>query len=247
MHRRSLLKAAAILPWPMGASADVDPQAGDLIDAIIRAHGGATAWRGLQSLNAEGDIIAVMRGERGRYQRWMARDRKLRVETHYANSDETRILNGSRSWRTTAGSMMLPVTGIGQLAMVYQYKQLDLPYGLLQKLYTVRILGHEPLDGVACMVLQLSDSEGPTMRVHVDESNQRIVQVTGLISVGAASTSLSARFADYQLVEGINLPMRINNFSGNAPISETHIQRYALNPTTEPARFEPPAATGQSA
>lgn len=236
---RTAFFAFAVLSLP-AAALEQDVTSLALVDKIVQAYGGAAAIERITAVNAQGDIIALMRGAHGSYQRWFARTRMLRVETAYPNSSEIRILSGERTWSSNSGGLTRAVSGPGHLAMIYQYKQLDLPYGLLKGRYNLRHLGREELAGQETEVIEVWDDEGPSMRVNVDTASRYIVKVTGYLFVAGSSTSLAAEFSDFRPIEGMPMPFRIRNYAGGAPISETTIRRYSVNPETTPSLFGPP-------
>lgn len=210
-----------------------------LVDKVVLAYGGAPQIEQMVSLNADGLINAIVRNASGTYKRWFQRPRMLRVETVYPATSETRVLNGELAWRFTGGSLMTGVDGPGRLAMIYQYKQLDLPYGLLKGSYNLRHAGSETLGNQTTEVMDLWDDEGPTIRVNVDSTSHLIVKVTGQIEAGGHSMMLAAEFSDFRPVDGMLLPFHINNYAGGMAISETVITRYAVNPSGDPTLFVP--------
>ncbi len=210
-----------------------------LVDQVVQAYGGAAQIERVVAFNADGFINASVRQKGGTYKRWFKRPRMLRVETAYPDRTETRVLNGQMAWRYSNDTPMQGVEGPSRLAMVYQYKQLDLPYGLLKGRYNLRHMGTELVGNVATEVMALSDDEGPNIRVHVDRLSHYIVKVTGQIQFGPQTMVLAAEFSDFKLVDGTPLPFHIHNFAGGVPISETLISRYAVNPTLDPERFVP--------
>ena len=222
------------------AAAEQDTASLALVTKIVQAYGGAPVIERITSVNAQGDIIALMRGMHGSYQRWFARPRMLRVETTYPNSSETRLLNGDQAWSSNSGKWMRAATDPGYVAMVYQYKQLDLPYGLLKGSYNLRHLGTENVGDKATEVMALWDDEGSKLQVNVDPASYYIVRVTGYIAVpGAGSTTLAVEFSDFRPVEGLPMPFRIHNYAGGAALSETVIRSYTVNPAATPSLFEP--------
>lgn len=233
----SLIACAAWLHGMPATAADLDMESATLVDRIVLAYGGAAAIERTASVYAEGAIHASMRNDHGPYQRWLLRPRKLRVEIDYQRGAEHRILNGDQVWRSDKGSALKAVSGPGALAVVYQYKQLDLPYGLLKGSYRLRYAGRENLGGMETDVLDAQDAEGPPMRIHVDGVNHLIVQVSGRIEVGGAMTELAAEFSDYRPVEGVPMPFRIRNYAGGMAVSETLMQRYSLHPGDDATRF----------
>ena len=230
---------ALVLLSLSAAAVEQDTASQTLVTKIVQAYGGAPVIERITNVNAQGDIIALMRGAHGSYQRWFARPRMLRVETEYPNSSEIRILSGEKAWSSSSRNLMRAVSGPGHLAMVYQYKQLDLPYGLLKGSYNLRHLGLENVGDKATEVMDVWDDEGPAIRVNVDTTNYYIVKVTGYISVAGTSTNLAAEFSDFRLVDGLPMPFRIHNYAGGTPLSETVMRQYTVNPQFIPSQFEP--------
>jgi len=234
-----ILAVACLLNLP-AVAAEQDKEALALVDRIVQAYGGAGAIERIVAVNAEGHINASMRNDHGTYKRWLQRPRKLRVEIAYQRGTESRILNGDQVWRSDGDGAAKSVSGPGYLAVVYQYKQLDLPCGLLKGSYRLRHAGKESVEGVETEVLEASDMEGPSMRINVDAASHYIVRVGGRIELGGAATELAAVFSDYRPVEGVPMPFRIRNYAGGMAVSETIIQRYSVNPSDDPALFAPP-------
>jgi len=210
-----------------------------LVDKVVQAYGGAVQIEQMVSLNADGFINAIVRNASGTYKRWFQRPRMLRVETVYPATSETRVLNGELAWRITGGNLMTGAEGPARMAMIYQYKQLDLPYGLLKGSYNLRHAGSETIGKQATEVMDLWDDEGPAIRVNVDSTSHLIVKVTGHIEAGGHAMVLAAVFSDFRLVDGMQLPFHIDNYVGNTAISETVITRYAINPSVDAELFVP--------
>lgn len=236
-----LLLAVLLALGVPSSAASPDEAARALAERIVRAHGGAESIERVAAVLAEGEINALRRGGQGSYRRWLERPRRLRVETVYPHESETRILNGEAVWRGSGGQPPRAVAGQGHMAVVYQYKQLDLPYGLLRGDYQLRHAGHETLEGRDTEVLEVTDAEGPPMRVNVDAASHLIARVAGKFSHGGMSIALAIDFADYRPVDGVPMPHRMRNYAGGQAVSETVIQRYVVNPPADPGRFRPPA------
>jgi len=124
---------------------EIKPESDDLVSKVIRAYGGAEVIEKARAIYARGKIKAIVRKDEGTYTRYFMRDRKLRVEINYSRSRETRILNGSRGWRGTDKKPLQEVTGQRLFSMTYQYKQLDIVYGLLKNKYTIQYTGEKTL------------------------------------------------------------------------------------------------------
>lgn len=235
---RLVLVAALWLSLP-AVALEQDPPSLLLVDKVVQAYGGAAQIERVVAFNADGFINASLRQKGGSYKRWFKRPRMLRVETAYPDSTETRVLNGELAWRYSNNTPMQGVEGPSRLAMVYQYKQLDLPYGLLKGRYNLRHLGTELVGNMPTEVMALWDDEGPNIRVHIDSLSHYIVKVTGQIQFGPQTMVLGVEFSNFKLVDGTPLPFHIRNFVGGMPISETLISRYAINPTLDLELFVP--------
>ena len=206
---------------------------------IIQAYGGKLAIEKTSAVYAIGDIDAFMRGDSGTYEMYFKRPRKLRVNTRYQRSSETRILNGESGYRGGDGALLEKVEDYRLLSMVYQYKHFDLPYGLLRGAYTVILQGKTVLNGKPASVLHLTDKEGPPMDVYVD-GEFHIVKVTGYFDLAQGATAaLTSEFSDFRKVGGAVFPFKIDYSSGEMKIAETVMKSYKINPPIPDSLFAP--------
>ncbi len=218
----------------------IRPDTKTIVSRIISAYGGEDAIKRAKRVYATGDITAFMRNDKGTYTRYLERDRRLRVETSYASgSSELRILNGKKGWRRMDRTPLMEVREYQLLAMVYQYKQLDMPYGLLTNQYNVTDEGRNTLDGAEVEVLDVEDGEGPPIRIYVDMKSFRILRIEGYFFIKGNLTNLGADFSDFRKVEGVLLPFKITNFGSGQLIGETTIKKYKINPAMDEALFKP--------
>jgi len=214
------------------------PNKETLTEKIIEAYGGREQLAGVVSVATEGRITALIRGEEGIYKRALRRGGKLFVDIKYTRSTERRILNGSKGYRGTGGQLE-EVFGPRYLAMVYQYNELNLPYGLVDNSFMIFELGRESLHGADMHVLRCTDRSGNDMKVFVSAENYHIVKSSGTFAMGAQSTSLSSEYSDFRIVDGVLFPFRIVNYAGGIRISEIIISRYLVNPTIDESLFTP--------
>jgi len=211
---------------------------GSVKDRIIESYGGRTRLANVVSFAAEGQIKALMRGDAGEYKRTFRKDGKLFIDINYKRSTEQRILNGEKGFRGTAGQVE-EVSGTQYLAMVFQYNELNLPYGLLNDSYTVSELRRETLNGAEVRVLKCIDRSGNDMEVFVNAANYRIVKSVGIFAIGTQTTSLSSEFSDFRTVDRVLFPFRIVNYARGKKISEITINRYLVNPAIDDSLFNP--------
>lgn len=229
-------------PCVSAASAeDVKPplRKTSIITDVIAAYGGEEVLAKIKTVYTKGSIHTLMRDEKGISTRYFKRPRKLRAELFYTRGSETRIVNGFQGWRGSDSVSLREVYGPPYLAMAYQFKYLDLPFGFLDKGYKITYLGGELLHGVPVEVLQLVDDEGPTMRVYVDSVTHLITRVVGTFGTGQGTSELAAEFSDYRTVEGIKVPFRVVNFSGTNKIAETLVVEVRFNKDMPDSLFKP--------
>jgi hypothetical protein len=209
------------------------------IKEVIAAYGGEPRLARITSVYAKGSIEAFMRDDRGISTRYFKRPRKLRAELVYQKSSETRILNGFRGWRGNGGEPLREVHGPSYLAMAYQFKYLDLPFGFLDKGYKITYLGRETFRALPVEVLQLVDNEGTVMRVDIDAGTRLIARVVGSFGGGPSGAELSAEFSDFRDVEGVKFPFRVTNYSGASKIAETLATEIRINKEMPETLFQP--------
>jgi hypothetical protein len=214
------------------------PESKTVIDKVIAAYGGSERLSKIKAIAAEGRITAIMRGDEGTYRRTLRRDGCLFVDIVYSRSSERRILHKDKGYRGTGGKIE-EVSGPRLQAMVYQYNELNLPYGLLDDSFTVKEIRKDTLHGEAVHVLRLADRAGSQMDVFVHAENYRIVKCEGFFVMGTESTSLSAEFGDFRTIDGVLLPFKITNYAGGMKISITTIDRYQINPAINDSLFKP--------
>ena len=122
------------------------------VTKIIQAYGGKDALERVSSLAAEGKIQTFMPKDGGTYFYYLKRKRQLLVDIKYTKRTEKRILNGDQGYRGT-DEETAEVTGSAYDAMVYQFNQLDLPYGLLDNSFRVAHLRKDSFQGRPVVVL----------------------------------------------------------------------------------------------
>ena len=231
---------AQVQPACASDAHDRPEDAASLIAKIIAAYGGKSVVTGTKGVSAVGDIHAIMRRDRGTYELLFMRPRKLRVDTKYQRSFETRILNGNTGYRGTDETPLAQVKDHRFLAMVYQYKHFDLLYGFATGLYSVNRKGTEDLNGKSVEVLRLVDQEGPPMDVYVDAKTFFIVKVTGTFTLpGNQTTTLSSEFSDFRKVGDTVFPFKLVSSAGGQTIAETIMKTYRINPAMRDSSFAP--------
>ncbi len=240
MSRRSAFSVICATALLLFASSGADGAeiVSSLTADIIDAYGGKGAVENVRSVYMKGKIRALAFDDKGTYVYYLKRGRKLRVNIRYTRSTEERILNGNRGYEST-GAGFSRAFGDRYLGIVYQYRQIDLPYALLSDTYRITYEGDAELNGRKARVLALSSTEGPPMKIYVDAKSFFIFRVSGFFAMDTGVLVLSAEFSDFRKVQGIKLPFKITNFAGNQKIAETVVDKYQINPVIEESLFRP--------
>jgi hypothetical protein len=147
-----------------------------IVSKIIDAYGGKEQLTKVTSISAEGRIKSFFSKDEGTYFRYMKRERKLFVDIKYSRTAEKRILNGEKGYRGTGGKVS-ETKGPSYDAMVYQYNQLDLPYGLIDNSFKVTYLRKDTPNGLDAEILKLEDKYGHNIEVYISLKDFLILRV----------------------------------------------------------------------
>jgi len=207
-----------------------------LVSKIIDAYGGEKQLAKVVSISAKGRVKDFFSVDEGTYFRYMKRERKLFVDIKYFRSTEKRILNGDKGYRGTE-EKVTEVKGPPYDAMVYQYNQLNLPYGLVDDTFKATYLRKENIGNIDVEVLKLEDNYGHNIEVYVSTKDFLIHKIIGYFKMGEAKAGLSAEFTDFRKVEGILLPFKVINYADGSKISETYIVNYTINPKIDDSAY----------
>jgi len=234
---KNLLKSIVILLFLFSLAHTEDTaDEKSIVSKIIDAYGGKENLARVISILSEGRIKNFFSKDEGTYVRYIKRDRKLYVDIKYSRTAEKRILNGDKGYRESGGKVS-EVKGPSYDAMVYQYNQLDLPYGFIDNTLKATYLRNDSLNGVAVEVLKVSDKYRHDIEVYVSAKDFLILKVVGSFGKGDSTMSLGAEFSDFRKVDGILLPFKIINYADSKKISETEITKYSINPAIDESAY----------
>jgi hypothetical protein len=238
LYLRNCFSAFVILLFLISPShaQEIMNQGTTIVSKIIDAYGGKEQLAKVSTVSAEGCIKSFFSKDEGTYYRYMKRDRKLYVDIKYSRTAEKRILNGDKGYRGSGGDVS-EAKGPSYDAMVYQYNQLDLPYGFIDNTFKVTYLRKDSLHGVDVEVLKLEDKYKHEIEVYVNSKDFLILKVIGMFAKGDSTMSLVAEFSGYKKVAGILLPFKITNYADSTKISETEIKQYSINPTIDETTY----------
>ncbi|HEY6194088.1 MAG TPA: hypothetical protein VI504_03520 [Candidatus Eisenbacteria bacterium] len=218
-----------------------------LIDHVVLAYGGRAALESVHAYRMEGRVFAVQQKREGPTSRLFQRPGRLRVELHYPDRAETRIVSGESGWRGL-GAEVLTANGPMLDAMILQAARADLPWFLLQHASDAHAI--EPLDhdGHSIVGVEVPLERGLSIRAYVDTTSGRIEVSQGrMVREGGGETVFQTDYSDFRKVGRVVFAFHEENFASGQPTGTTTFDRVGLNPKLVPADFGAPAGAGNGA
>jgi len=227
-----LLGAAA----PLWAAEPAAKSPGALIESVLAAYGGKAALEKVKAYQMEGTVASVMRGN-GALVRTFARPDRLKITLDYPNHPETRILDGSKGWRSDGKGNIAPADGFLLTSMVLQAARADLPWLLDEKRASIKLLA--PMDGGNLQGLEIPLGGGLTLTVYADTATGRIVRSSGVLDTPGMKTNFATDYSDFRTVDGVLFSFKEANFASNQSTGDTVISRVVVNPPLKDSDFRP--------
>ena len=231
-----LLLAAGLLAPLLFPEAARAGEADALIDRVLAAHGGKAALAKVKAYRMEGTIASRMQGT-GPFVRTFARPDRLRVVLDYPGRPETRILDGSKGWRSDGSGKIAPVDGFLLGSMVAQAGRANLPWILDERRASARLL--PPADDGKLQGIAVPLGTGLTLTAFVELATGRIVRSTNDLDLPGMQTGFVTDYADFRAVEGVLFPFREGNFASGQTTGDTVITKITVNPAITEADFRP--------
>ena len=238
-HTLPLLLAACLCLTATAPLWAADPAAkspGALVDSVLAAYGGKAALDKVKAYRMEGSVSSVMRGS-GALVRTFARPDRLKITLDYPNHPETRILDGSKGWRSDGKGNMDAAEGFLLTSMVLQAARANLPWLLDEQRGKLKMIA--PMDGGKLQGLEIPIGEGLTLTVYADTATGRIVRTSGVLEAPGMKTNFATDYSDFRTVDGVLFPFREANFASNQSTGDTVITKVTVNPPLKDTDFRP--------
>ena len=233
-----LLVAAPLLHSPAFSQVARAGEADALIDRVLEAHGGKAALAKVRSYRMEGRIVSVMQGT-GPFVRTFARPDRLRVFLDYPGRPETRILDGSKGWRSGGQDRLdpVPVEGFLLASMVVQAGRANLPWLLDERRAEARLL--PPAEGGKLQGIEVPLGPGLKVTAFVDLATGLLRRSTGDLDVPGMQTGFVTEYWDHRTVDGVLFPFHEGNFASGRNTGATMVTKITINPPLTDADFKP--------
>ena len=216
----------------------------ELVARVVRAYGGRSALRHVRAYRAEGHIVALRQSREGPTLRLFQRPDRLRVELHYPQGPEIRIVAGTRGWRGPEGGLE-PAGGPMLDAMLLQAARAAVPWILMDRVADLRRIAPREHRGRPLVGVETPVGEGLTLRAWIDPVTGRVEVSQGVLQHHGMSTLFETVYDDFRPVHGVLFAFREENYASGARTGYTAIERIELNPRVTPGDFAPAPAKGR--
>jgi hypothetical protein len=204
------------------------------------AYGGRAALEAVHAYRMEGRVVAAQHEREGPMIRLFQRPGRLRVEVHYPERPETRIVSGDHGWRGV-GAEVTDANGPMLDAMILQAARADLPWLLLHHASDAH--GIAPLDHGGRTLAGIEVPLGPRLavRAYVDTASGRIeVSQSRMMQEGGEETVFQTDYSDFRKAGRVLFAFHEENLASGRPTGTITVERIRLNPKVAPETFGPP-------
>ncbi|MFN0069234.1 MAG: hypothetical protein ACKVYV_16560 [Limisphaerales bacterium] len=236
MKTLSLLLALAAL----SASA-AEPALQDILDAHLKAIGGAEAHRKLKSSELRGRLeIAAMPDPATIVILSQAPDRQ-RVTIEAAGFGTiVEGFDGKMGWSKNGFTGLTEKTG-DALTQARRQARFHRDIELAQRYKKLELVGREELQGKPVHVLRGTYAEGDTETLYLDAATHLIVQVKGRIVTPEGALDSRMELGDYRTVDGVKAPFLMRLVEPAPAAFTMKATELKHNVTVDEARFSKPA------
>jgi len=237
LYFRLLFGLALVVLLARPAPGQQDPEA--LVDRVLEAYGGWTALSSVSSYRMEG----VVRTSHGKppspTSRVFERPGRLKVVLEHPDVKETRIVDGSRGWRSDPSGAFAEATGPLLDSMRLQAARAALPWILGERRDSVTLIDPLEVEGTSLQGLEVSLGPGLSLRAYVDPETSRVLRALTVLDHPAMKIAFETRFTDFKEVAGVLFAHTEQNYTGGRHQATTAIEKVVVNPEVTEGEFRP--------
>ncbi len=238
------LSAAAVLLGIAAAAATGSAAAPAFsTEAVVEAYGGEQALERFRAFRTDAEVIARVRGDKGRVRRDLAVPGRLRVEIAYPGATEVRILDGDLGWRGDASGVRA-VEGPPRTAMVYQFLRSAVPWVFVEYAGQFVDRGTRSEAGATFRAVGLPWSPELDLTYWIHEETRRVVRVEGVLRMGNATSAFATVYGDFRRVGGLLVPFSEENYASGRHTGTTQVLSVSFDPP-DLGPFSPPRDGGR--
>jgi hypothetical protein len=192
--------------------AALNQPAEDLVQKVVDAYGGATAWQKVASFRETGKVTSAMRSGDGKLDRVWQHPDKLHVEIAYPSHIEVRDVDGDRGTQNR-----MKATGVALDAMRLQAARLAIPLLLVEKKPELKSSGPNSIE--------IPVSGDLTVTIDVDPATGHILKSTGK----AEGVDFSTTYSDFRNVDGLLFAFREANTAQGMATGTNEISKVEIS------------------
>jgi hypothetical protein len=242
LFRTLLVTAALAVCVPAaGFAQSVD----ELVARNTAARGGAAAWQAVSALELRGRMD-IGQGVNVPYVLQQKRPSKMRLELEFDEAVAVQTYDGSEGWKLRPFLNRNDAEPMSSAELSAAADTSDL-YGLLfdyaARGHTVKLLGHELVDGQDTFKLEVTLPGGSVRWVYLDAQSALEVKVEAMRRLGRSDRLVETYYYDWQATDGLLIARRLETRTEgkNGAAHPFTVQTVRVNPSLDDSRFSRPS------
>ncbi|WP_246265932.1 hypothetical protein [Aromatoleum diolicum] len=224
---RTLAALALLACTGLAVAADLGP----LLERIVQAYGTAAPPT---SILQRGRTISHMQGEGALLRAYRGAER-FRIEIHYPNGIETRIVDGPIAWQRNR-----PMGQAFRSALILQAARIALPWNLLAARDTLRDRGEYAFGDGRLHLVELPLADGLRLVAEVDPASGRVMRSRGILpSPHGGEMVFGTIYDDFRSVDGRLYPAIEHHYAMGRYIGRSIIDTVEFDAPIADALFRP--------
>ncbi len=212
-------------------------KAEDIAEKSVKANGGKEKFEALKSLTLTADLKIPAQGVEYKITFWMKKPDKMKILTDVpaAGMKLEAGTDGKVIWGTQPGSdkrMVVPESNAGMVSSQLQSFKgiLDPPMlDYKEKGLTLAFKGLEDIDERKCNVITATDNNGSKTDFYFDAISNLVYSTKSVVDVNGENTSIVTKVVEYQRVEGMTIPKRIEAYQNDELQTKISVSGIKLN------------------
>ena len=210
------------------------PSPNEIADAYVEATGGKDAWLAVKSTKMEG--AATMQGMEFPLTVTAAEGNKMRIDLDIQGSPMTQTFDG------TTGYLLFPMQGITepkQMSAEESADMADTPFltefiNTEQRGYTLTAVEGKEVEGTPTYGIQVTNADGYDRTYYFDtETMVPLMAAQASKSAQTQGVVMESYMSDYQEVEGLVVPMFIEQKANGQTVMKMTFTDVSINPELE--------------
>lgn len=242
MRKVFTLGVVCLLFLSFAANPGFGEDASGVLKKMIDASGGRTALEKIKDTTISGTFALTQMGMEGTMTIYHKEPNMFRQDIEVMGMLITNAFDGEVGW------MVNPQTGASEELpedRQEESKRGALTYGNAPLLYpekhgiTYKLIGEETVDGVKCVVLEQTFSDGHVVTIYVDAGTY-LVHKSKQMATGQMGTEVDTEvtFSDYKKVDGLPSPHLVTIFQDGEEFAVMSVSEIKFNSGLEDSHFK---------